>query len=1545
MADDIYQIYNKAIKEQQAINKPLSVIDEILAYRNQLASIKQQEEEKRLQQMGLGKRVLHTVGDTLGTIGKGVSKGLEGMLDAGASIGANLSNDQDMKDNLTRNIAYDRTGQSGTVKGIDEYTKGSYLNDTWLEGAIQSVGEMLPSIALNAIPGAGQVLSTASFVASASGRGTEQALNEGATLEQATKYGITSGAVEGAIEMASGGIGGIGSGWLAKVFPKVAGKVSTKLMTKPIVKIGLSMLGEGFEEVASELIDPQLQRIYKNKEDIEPATMESIAQSFFIGAMASGILQGASVKLQGKSNYKASLITEQIESINEKITQETENGTMTQEKAEVYQEQQEELLQQLETTLGASVVVKDTAQQQTTPTEVKQEETKPTINPKEDEKVIIQENEIRLLTEGLEETKPTETKEREVVDLGNDVELVEMEDGSYNLRIKNTEIYLQKKNNTKKYIQGLYNQLKKNDTLGLTVEAMKNKNDTTKPTTDEKVLKSLPKKETQQPKAQLIQTTTQTEQVEQETPKQTEQTTPKEETKKENKNDTLNVSLNVAHGANQTTSQQQTQQTQQDTKDKILLETPKNTKTWHDRKKGFQRMFTNSMANVESFLKNKGVKNGEAITNKARTARSVGGNMVSNGIIEVEIDKGKITKITKKSDGLVQILSFLNNKSEEYKKSFSDYLLHKHNQSRMNLPFEVNATTEQISTLKQALQSGEISKQLYDTLTTKGQTTDILTVRQQILAHTQNMSDTTLNTILNLMGDQKPVFGIDTTADMSKVKVEEYERSHPEFAKHAEKIYNYNRALLQEQVKAGLITQASADYFNQTYPHYVPTHRYQKGMSSSAIKKGDIQSGINTATGSDLVILPIDEQLFKQTMRVSQAMTLNPLLQELERNAEKGSEVEIAEKVRITDINQIDMKDEGNKNRFSYLQESKDANGETFIERVTLNVSNGIAEGIKSVMPTQISESWQGVTNTIRAGNTMFKKITTSLNPFFSWWRNPIRDVQNALLFTKYGIKTFAKNIGKAVREIKNNGNLWQTYQANGGSYSSIYNFNEGNMKSNYKGLGKLFTKLEQFSSFIEQVPRLSEFISSIEAGNTIEQAILDSADVTVNFGRSGVVTKTLNGTVMPFFNAKMQGALKVYRSFIDAGFRKQAVYLAMRMAVLGISFDILNNFLYDDDEEYQNMRLEDKSQNMLIKIGNTWIKLPKAQITGAISSVYNRSIEKNKGDENAFKGAIKDIEGGFSPVESLRTIFSPFSDIKSNTTWYGGQIESSKFNNVRPRDRYDESTSEIAKFIGRAINYSPKKIHYLMDQYSGVIGDFILPATSSKYSLNPIEKTFTVDPTTSSKYSSRFYSLLEEAQYDKSDGDMVAYGKVRYLNKIKDSLSDLYQAQRDINNDSKLSNDEKRSQVETIQIMINNIQKSSVEGLKTFSDTLSKFPLTTDSFDDDYREATRLTFGAETALRNYNKNTYEKAQTLYNDYDIDYDIFYCVYFDSKDLEGDFDFTGEYIRGTKQVQIWNYINKLNISKKQKEALYEAMGYKINTSSTTDNKNPFKAYGE
>ena len=152
------------------------------------------------------------------------------------------------------------------------------------------VGQMLPSIAVSAIPYVGPALSTGMFVTSAAGMGVSEAAKESGELgAKEWLYGAGSGAVEGAIEKLSGGIGGTKLGTvLGKQVARSTGG-----------KLAATFVGEGLEEVASDLIDPALRRVT----GVDPDATVDVSQlpnTFLVGGTAGAILGGGSRLVNAK---------------------------------------------------------------------------------------------------------------------------------------------------------------------------------------------------------------------------------------------------------------------------------------------------------------------------------------------------------------------------------------------------------------------------------------------------------------------------------------------------------------------------------------------------------------------------------------------------------------------------------------------------------------------------------------------------------------------------------------------------------------------------------------------------------------------------------------------------------------------------------------------------------------------------------------------------------------------------------------------------------------------------------------------------------------------------------------------------------------------------------------------------------------------------------------------------------------------------------------------------------------------------------------------
>lgn len=781
---------------------------------------------------------------------------------------------------------------------------------------------------------------------------------------------------------------------------------------------------------------------------------------------------------------------------------------------------------------------------------------------------------------------------------------------------------------------------------------------------------------------------------------------------------------------------------------------------------------------------------------------------------------------------------------------------------------------------------------------------------------------------IDRMAVGKPVFGENVTAADSRAAIAQIESVYPQFKKIAEKVWKYNDNNLQLSVDSGMYSQEYADHLRELYPHYVPTLREEHAGGIATIQgKNNIRvnNAKKQAIGADTRILPIDDTVAQQTLQKYASARTNKLLVDvLNGKAHDEFRVVSSEDASIDVDTDTLVK--------TFEDKTKNTHQITFYhdgKRVTVETSRNFYKGIEAFQPSGDSAFNNAILNGAAKLNSAFKKLVTSFNPFFSFFRNPIRDIQDAGLYTRYPLRKFAAAYMEARKQIASNGVYWQEAKAAGITSASVYDYEKGLNYKNMNAIQKAGQKVEAASNAIEMAPRLAEYICSREAGLSVQESLLRAQDVTTNFGRGGIFAKKLNATIMPFLNPAIQGFSKMVRAYTGKDAAQSWINLIVRSVMLGIAATALNDLLHDDDEDYNNLSDYVKENNYVLSFGDgNFLKIPKGRVVSVFGGAYLRSKWYAQGDEDAWEGYLSNIASAVTPVDNFtRTIFSPITDIKTNTTWYGGTIEGQKFANTKPSERYDESTSNIAIWLGKVFNCSPKKIDYLLDQYGGIVTDIVLPATTMQAESGIVSKNLLANSTINSRWSTEFYSQIEKYTYKKTDGDAKAKATVKYLNSIKSTISDMYTQKRQIQTNTALSKDERLSQTQIIQAAINALMKDSLTNAKYLYEELGKYDLSDNNFDMSYLDAISTVVGAEYALKSYNKTVYEKAANL-NKLGIGYDTYYDYYFATKSIEADVTSSGKTISGSRKQKLIQYTMSTDLDMVQKLILIMSSGYSI-----------------
>ena len=354
--------------------------------------------------------------------------------------------------------------------------------------------------------------------------------------------------------------------------------------------------------------------------------------------------------------------------------------------------------------------------------------------------------------------------------------------------------------------------------------------------------------------------------------------------------------------------------------------------------------------------------------------------------------------------------------------------------------------------------------------------------------------------------------------------------------------------------------------------------------------------------------------------------------------------------------------------------------------------------------------------------------------------RNWARDTVVAAFQSKYGFLPGIDTVIGLVEQIRG-GLAADLYYAAGIQQATFAANTRNDLKRNLAAITKSGWKntvlgnavvspidtLRAISSALETATRLGEFKLALEAGgkergvwerltgpkadpstwdaDVLAIANLAAGDVSTDFQRAGITGRQLN-RYYAFFNAWVQGYARAGETIRDDP--KGTALRASSLALFSLALAAMNA----DDDEYAELQEWEKHSYWFVKLpGAKSFKIPKPFEYGYIADLVEASYDyARKNDPRRFR-----TMGEYFKAESMEqavlrlmpTTVLPLIEMATNySTFRDTHI-------VRPWDKdglpadlqFNEFTSETAKLLGQAMNFSPALIDHLVFGYTGGLG------------------------------------------------------------------------------------------------------------------------------------------------------------------------------------------------------------------------------------------------
>lgn len=570
-----------------------------------------------------------------------------------------------------------------------------------------------------------------------------------------------------------------------------------------------------------------------------------------------------------------------------------------------------------------------------------------------------------------------------------------------------------------------------------------------------------------------------------------------------------------------------------------------------------------------------------------------------------------------------------------------------------------------------------------------------------------------------------------------------------EYGEAQQDLVHFSKVTTSILYDAGVISKKRYKELQERWPNYIPMFRVFE--DNEEVDFGDSLKHMHGSTRR--IINPLDS-IIRNTydfVKKAEKNKARQLLANLTRISDVGEYIEEVDNAKPNDKTTITFYENGER---KYLQTDPDI--------------------VKAVNNMGREESnW--VLRLLHGPAKIARACFTTINPSFAL-RNLIRDSTDATIYSKYGFKPwdFVRGFLHAVHRDE----LFYEWLSSGAAQASAISLDRDYTQATLNQMSKTWKERLLSKEFLpailegmQMVGEYSEYGTRIAAYERVKKklagengphpaaydlvsAAFESRDL-MDFARGGRGSRYLNNVVV-FANASIQGFDKFFRTFdFRKPYRKESMKALARLFLCGMLPALLLAGIHSGDDWWEELPDWQKETNWILgKVGNTIIRIPKGQDIGLrfFSNLIEKAMDRSKHKAGDYFRPVWD-----SLPDMIPTALLPIIEATANHSYFTGAPIVPKYQEKLPAYlQFGNETSSFAKFVGKVIGVSPRKVEHVLFGYTGNMGkgllgvyDTIVGNQSLNTNLNeaPVISGFTAIPYKQSKTVNDFYDKFDEQQ------------------------------------------------------------------------------------------------------------------------------------------------------------------------------------------------------